>query len=145
MLIAKGYAVTAILKTGKHVKAPAGYAMLHDPSGKYWPACSGLVAPIARKSGEAVSCGPAQDYFGHEPLGGEVDVPPRALSQWKSLGEIDELLYTRRRPRGLPASNAGPYFHPIEKGTARLYRLGRMLRIELGSGCVWNWRGIVKP
>jgi hypothetical protein len=145
-LIAKGYAVTFKLAGGKTVKAPSGYAFLHDPSGKYWPACSGLVAPIGRKLGTAVDHAAGKEYFGHDPMAGELGVsPPKALSAWKRLGEVDEVLYTRRRPGGLKAYAGGLYYHPIEKGTAHAYRLGRLLRIELGSGCVWNWRGIVKP
>jgi hypothetical protein len=135
---------------GGTIKAPASYAFLHDPAGKYWPSCSALIAPLDRRYDEEVSHGPGQQYFGHKPLAGETPdigkLPSfKAISKWKYLGEIEEIYYTRMRPRGLPNYAKDRYKHPIENGRALLYRRGRMLRIELGSGCVWNWRGIIKP
>jgi len=143
MLIAKGYSVRFILDSGHKFSAPRGAALLHDPSGKDWPACSGLVLVIQR-TGEEISDSKADDYFGSQPMKGRVALPPKSLSDWKRLGMIDELEYSRRRPRGLPADNKGDYFHPF-KGEAVLYRRGRAYRMELAKSCVWNWRGIVRP
>lgn len=144
MLIAKGFRVIFKMKGGKTVKPPAGYAMLHDEDGRDWPRCSSIVIPI-RVAGGPVKDAKARAYFGHLPAAGRAVLPPRSLSEWTRVGEIDEVLYTRRRPRGLPASHQSDYYHPIEKGTATLYRRGRWYRMELGSGCQWNWRGIIKP
>lgn len=145
MLIAKGYAVRFILEHGA-VRPAAGHALLHDPSGHAWPRCSGLVAPF-RKTREEVEDREARSYFGlfsDAPMKGLLALPPRALSDWNYLGDVEEIEYTRRRPGGLRASHQAPYFHEFE-GRVRLYRRGNLFRIELGRGCSWNWRGIVRP
>lgn len=144
MLIAKGFNVGFTLASGKKIKAPAGYGLLHDPSGKDWARCSGLVVPFA-KGGDEIDDKLAKEYFGHAPREGELRLPPKALSSWRKLGVATEVLYTRRRPGRLPADYADQYFHPFKGGKATLYRLGRMLRIELGAGCSWTWRGVVSP
>lgn len=145
MLIAKGFHVIFKMDDGRTVRPPAGHALLHDEDGRDWPRCSGLVIPIKRVTREPVRSSSAKSYFGHEPVGGRVVLPPRTLSEWQRVGVIDEVLYTRRRPRGLPSAHRADYYHPIDKGTATLYRRGRHYRMELGSGCRWNWRGIITP
>ena len=145
MLIAKGYRVIFKMTNGRTVRAPAGYAMLHDEDGRDWSRCSALIMPI-RPSREPLSgASKARTYFGHTPVAARAELPPKSLSEWRKVGTIGEVLYSRRRPRGLPTSHQADYFHPIEKGTATLYRRGRWYRMELGSGCQWNWRGIIKP
>jgi hypothetical protein len=144
MLICKGFAVSFKLASGKTVKAPGGYGLLHDPGGKDWAKCSGLIAPFS-KGGSEIDDAKAKDYFGHTARGGELKLPPRSLGEWKKLGVVSEILYTRRRPGRLPADHQDRYYHPISNGTATLYRRGRMLRIELGPGCDWSYRGIVSP
>lgn len=146
MLIAKGYRVSFVIENGRKVSAPAAYALLHDPSGSGWPKCSGLVAPFTKGGGEVArnSAGDARSYFGHDPKLGHLSAPPRNISAWKRVGVVNEILYSRRRPSGLPAKHAADYYHPF-KGTATLYRRGRLLRLELHEGCVWNWRGLVRP
>jgi hypothetical protein len=144
MLIAKGFSVSFKLTNGKMVRAPGGYGLLHDPSGKDWPKCSGLVASFSKGGGE-IDDRLAKDYFGHAPREGELSLPPRALSAWKKVGAVAEILYTRRRPGRLLADHQDEYFHPFEKGTPTLYRRGRMLRLELGPNCEWSWRGVVRP
>jgi hypothetical protein len=144
MLIAKGYTVLFVLSSGRTAKPAASYGLLHDPSGRDWPACSGLVAPFS-KGGDEVENSEARKYFGHTAREGKAVLPPRSLSAWTKVGVVDEVLYTRTRPGHLPASHRGTYYHPIEKGTATLYRRGRLYRVELGRGCVWNERGVVRP
>jgi hypothetical protein len=144
MLIAKGYKVTVVLESGRHVTAPAAYALLHDPAGRDWPRCSALVAPF-RKGGGEIRNREAESYFGSRPREGSVSVPPRALSVWRRVGAAVQILYSRRRPGNLPAAHKADYEHPFKEGKATLYRRGRELRIELGRGCVWNWRGFVTP
>ena len=138
MLIAKGYAPSFKLDTGKTVRAPRGAALLHDPTGRAWPSCSGLVLTFA-KSGKETKDSAAEEYLGRAPKLGEATVPPKALSGWQRVGEVEVVNYRRI------GNHAASYYHPIEGGKAVLYRRGRALRIELGSGCVWNWRGIVTP
>jgi hypothetical protein len=144
MLICKGFSVSFVLASGKTVKAPAGYGLLHDPSGKDWAKCSGLVVSF-EKGGDEIDDKLAKEYFGHPAREGELQLPPHSLSSWKKLGVAKEILYNRRRPGNLPAAHQDKYYHPFDKGTATLYRLGRMLRIELGPGCEWSYRGIVRP
>ena len=143
MLICKGFSVSFELVSGKTVKAPASYGLLHDPSGKDWPKCSGLVAPF-EKGGDEIDDRLAKEYFGHTAREGEMALPPRALSSWRKLGVAAKILYFRRRPGNLPAEHRDEYFHPF-KGTATVYRLGRMLRVELGPNCSWTWRGVISP
>jgi hypothetical protein len=145
VLICKGFAVSFIMKSGRKVSAPAGYGFLHDPSGSSWARGSGLVAPF-QKRGDEISNSAARSYFGNDPKGGAIALPPKSLGAWKRVGEVAEILYTRRRPAKLPTAHADDYYHPIsESARVTLYRRGRLLRVELGSGCVWNERGIVKP
>lgn len=150
MLIAKGFAVTFIMDDGRRIKAPAGYALLHDQDGTDFPRCSGFVMPFQHSARDPeVDNATARTYFGHQPFRGSAAAPPRALSAWRRVGdlddmEVDEILYTRRRPRSLPVTHGARYFHPF-KGRATLYRHGRLFRIELGAGCVWNARGVVTP
>jgi hypothetical protein len=138
MLIAKGYSPSFEMVAGKIVRAPKGAALLHDPTGRAWPSCSGLVMTFT-KGGGPIEDRDAEDYLGVGPLRGSLEVPPKALREWKPLGEVEVVNYRRI------GKHAAPYYHPIEGGKALLYRRGRALRIELGSGCVWSWRGIVRP
>jgi hypothetical protein len=143
--ICKGFAVSFVMDDGRRVRAPASYGFLHDPSGRTFPSCVGLVAPFA-KGGDEIDNAEARDYFGYDPRDGTIaPVPPRSLGAWRRVGRVEEILYTRRRPGRLPAKHRASYYHPIEAGTATLYRLGNLLRVELGSNCEWNARGIVRP
>jgi hypothetical protein len=144
VLICKGFAVSFVMENGKTVRAPASYGFLHDPSGRDFSKNSGLVAPFSKGGGE-IDDGAARDYFGHPAREGEIALPPRSLGEWTRVGRVTEILYARRRPGRLPASNKADYYHPIEHGTATLYRRGKLLRVELGANCEWNARGIVKP
>lgn len=133
------------MKDGRTVRAPIRYALLHDESGRDWPGCSALVMPIqTHRDDETVDDRAARSYFGTQPLGGYGDTPSRNLSRWRYAGEIEQIDYTRECPKR-ECQLEDDYWHPIENGTAHLYRLGRLLRIELGSGCKWNWRGIIRP
>lgn len=145
MLIAKGYRVVFKMQDGKTVKPPASYAMLHDEDGRDWPRCSALIIPIHPRGTPLSGASKARTYFGHTPVAASAVLPPRSLGEWHRVGPIAQVLYSRRRPRGLPASHQADYYHPIEKGTATLYRRDRWYRMELGPGCQWNWRGIIKP
>jgi hypothetical protein len=145
MLVAKGFGVICRMTDGRTIRAPFRYALLHDESGHDWPSCSALVMPIQiRRDDEPVDDSAARSYFGTQPLGCDGETPSRNLSRWRPVGQIDQIDYTRECPKR-ECRLEDDYWHPIERGEARLYRLGRMLRIELGGGCKWNWRGIVRP
>jgi len=144
MLIAKGYRVNLKLENGRKVRAPASYGLLHDPSGRDWAKCSSLIAPF-QKTGDEVSDGEAKSYFGSEPREGRIALPPKSLGAWHRVGPVVEIEYTRRRPGRLPADHQADYYHPFEGKHPMLYRIGKLLRLELGSGCSWNWRGLIRP
>lgn len=163
MLIVKGYRVHFVMAGGRTVKPPAGYALMNDESGADWPRCSGLVGSVKSTSRDPVRNSAAKSYFGHQPFAFTVVIPSgdeKHLRNWKCIGDVEEILYTRRRANGAPAEHAGDYYHPIrQQGSgllarllsfvlpagSKLYRRGRWYRIELARGCVWNWRGIVSP
>jgi hypothetical protein len=138
MLIAKGYAPSFKMVEGGTIRGGRGAALLHDPTGRAWPSCSGFIIAFS-KGGKETKDSAAEEYLGRAPKLGEATVPPKALSSWKRVGEVETVNYRRI------GNHAASYYHPIEGGRAVLYRRGHALRIELGSGCVWNWRGIVKP
>jgi hypothetical protein len=152
VLICKGFAASFLMYGGETIKAPASYGLLHDPTGRDFSKCSGLVAPFSplsrtrpSKGGGEIDDGAARDYFGHPAREGEIVLPPRALSAWKRVGVVAEIYYTRRRPGNLPTIHKDHYYHPVEGGRATLYRRGKLLRVELGGNCEWNVRGIVRP
>lgn len=145
MLTAKGYDVGFKLENGREVFAPKSYAMLHDPSGRDWPKCSVLVVSI-RKGNEEIDNREAEKYFGYVPHGGRTHLPPENLDRWSLVGDVKEIDYWR------PGEFKGGWYHPFQGGGwlfpkpfPVLYRNGRALRIELGSGCTLNWRGFVWP
>jgi len=147
MLTAKGYEVSFRLKTGRVVRAPRSYGLLHDPEGRAWPKTSVIIALFRRSGRSSPPSGDASRYFGYAPRQGTIDLPPKNLSSWRKVGEVAEIDYWR------PGTHEGDYFHPFkpkgwmfsEKTWPTLYRRGRTLRLEMGDGAVLNWRGFVYP
>jgi hypothetical protein len=128
-------------------------AMLHDHTGKTWPKCSLLFSPFQKK-GISIDDPPkeARWFYGraYDLSKGSVHIPPRALSTWSRVDASDNIQYTR------PGTRApGDYEHLFGKRRWQalyrkgklptLYRLGRLYRLELGSGCIVDDRGIVSP
>lgn len=83
---------------------------------------------------------------------GRVTFPSRTIGGWSCIG----------RARGIDYSRYGEYDDDYEhefkahaslvdwilgrkKTLPTLYRKGRVMRIELGRGSVFNWRGFVTP
>ena len=151
-LIAKGYEVQFKMSDGSLVKPPKSYAMLHDPSGIYWPSCSVLVASFERDGAE-IEDSPAKEYFGYDPVGGTIRPPSKNLKNWRFVGDVAEIDYTRTRPGSLPSENKGEYFHPFGEGSwlfpggklPSLYKLGRLVRLEFKDGCRLSWKGFEWP
>jgi len=152
MLTAKGYEVAFRKRSkgkanGRIIRPPKSFALAHDPSGSDWPRCGLLVLPF-RRLGDDVSYKPAEEYFGYDPQGGACRVPPKDLKHWHFVSEIDGIDYWRP---GIDYEGdyehyfkaRGHLFGPKEKPL--LFRIGKVYRLELGSGCVVNWRGIVTP
>jgi hypothetical protein len=151
MLVAKGFAVTIFLESGRKVRAASGAELLHDESGADWPACSGLVASFT-KTGKTL---PEKDTKADKHFGlsgyvirrGKVRLPPSDLSEWHLVGRAKSIDYSRR------GEHADRYTHTFQDSgfwlwkhdLPSVYRRGKSLRIELGSGCTWNWRGFVTP
>jgi len=157
MLIAKGYAPLFFLADGSERRGPRGSALLHDESGESWPYASGLVMPFSRRGADDCEDDLAQRYFGDDYVVrcATVALPPRALEEWSEVGEVASAEYRREG-----SEHAGYYEHDFghaehsglfsffKKSPGKLpllYARRGALRIELGSGAVWNWRGIVSP
>lgn len=159
MLISKGHECHLFIK-GKQrpLSPPASYAMLHDPGGTDWPAGSILVAPFSKDRRE-ISYGPAEEYFGDEPMGGSISLPPRDLDKWSELGPVTKIEYTRLRPHGLSTKYEGDYFHVFDGSEGllslltfffkapepTLFRRGRLYRMELPYWASLDDRGFIWP
>ena len=157
MLIAKGYEVHFYVGE-RRISAPASYGMLHDPSGEDWNSSSVLIAPFS-KGRQEIEDGDASSYFGSDPMGGEIDLPPRDISRWTFLGPVKKIEYSRMRPHGMPAKYEGDYFHFFDGSegmlsllslffkapSPELFRRGKILRMELPWGADLNERGYIWP
>jgi hypothetical protein len=169
MLAAKGYRSELKLReTGRFIR-PAG-AMLHDESGRDWPYTSVLFTGFSRSGGdreEAADDRAAIRYFGYEPRAGRLKLPESSIDDWDPLGEVSAINYYR--PGGLPAkSNSffdliniwkrpekdyrGEYEHTFKadwlvfgSGLPRLFRLGKVYRLEFPPWSEISWRGYVRP
>jgi hypothetical protein len=159
VLVAKADDVGLVMSNGRRLDCPQRARMLHDDSGKVWPACSILIASIRRGRREATDdefSGDAQSWLGKDYVAhvGSFDPPPRDLSQWKYVGDVKKIYYVRygtkapgqfkhrfNRARGL--------YHIVAiingKREVKLYRRGRMYRLELGGGCLVSSLGLVWP
>jgi hypothetical protein len=162
MLICKGSRVAFDImpdakgRKERHVIAPGSYGMLHDPEGKDWPRNSVLVMPFKRGGQAEKPTDNARAYMGrgYTVKQGTVNTPPKALTEWKRVGKVQTIYYSR------PGTKApGGYYHHFVKGAAiehklfrggggkhpTLYRRGKMLRLELQDGATLNERGFVWP
>jgi hypothetical protein len=141
MLIAKCYATSLHVDEGGTVR-PRGAALMHDPTGRHWPRTSCLIGtfkrtgkPIAKPTDEASAWAtdPAMVKMGM------VHTPNRSLEGWKFIGRVNRIDYTRH------GAHADMFTHEFKDPHPRLYRKGHVLRLELGRGAEFNWRGFVKP
>lgn len=152
MLVCKGFAVSFDLTDGTQIDAPKRNAMLHDPRGRFWKRTSILIAPFKRGSNEVEGDDDSRDYLGknHLTRAGDVALPPKELSEWRYLGEVETIWYTRHGSKA-----KGRYRHHFNKsvvgrvvkgyGKARLYARGRLYRLELPRGAIADGRGYVWP
>jgi hypothetical protein len=154
MLVHKGTNVVFLMDEGRDIKSFG--PLLHDESGKSWPVCSALFASFRRTNQEATDAqmkGAPEHYLGRGYAGrvGKIDLPPRSLSEWKKIGAVREIQYTRTGTKA-----ADDFFHPFgkrhwwgwffSKGKhPTLYKRGRVMRLELGSNCIVDDRGFVYP
>jgi hypothetical protein len=152
-MIAKGKSVSFDMVNGDEIDAPASYAMLHDPTGKYWSKNSFLVMPFKKISARATPPKEAEAYLGrtHVIRVGDVSLPPKELSAWKYEGEVAKVWYTRtgkkhggqRFQHGMNKPGLMRLFRGKRK--VRLYSRGNVFRLELGHGAIVDDRGFVDP
>ncbi len=139
MLIAKCFNCICHLIDGRTVR-PGG-VLLHDPSGKYWPKTSCLITTF-KKSGRLLEDPTDEEVaWARDPKSvreGSAFVPARSMSSWSRVGEIVVIDYRR------VGEYADEYTHECKRPVP-LYRKGRIHRLELGKGAMFNWRGFVSP
>lgn len=158
MLVAKADHVSFELvgdtRGNPSVKAPARHFLLHDEDGETWAKCSVLVGPCSRWTGPTPEMSKrARRYLGRDPRAMKLDVPPRAIGAWRSVGAVQRIYYVRRG-----TIMGGELFqHPFKGGRRRfffwgptqphptLWRFGDFYRLELPRGCIVNHRGFVVP
>ena len=133
--------------------------MIHDPSGRLWPKCSLLIAPLGRSSRDATP----EEYEGapayflgrhHRGRVTELDFPNRS-NGWTEVGQVGRIDYVRggtkapggfrhevNRPRGI-----FKVVHLLRGGKApvTLRKQGKFYRLDLPRGCIVDDRGIVYP
>ena len=148
-----GSRVVLTLKSKRAVRVPGAY--LYNPTGSLWPSCSLLFTTFSRLNEPATDAemkGLPTWYFGrgYEGRVGKLSIPSKSLGEWTRVGEAIEIEYTRGGYRA-----PGRFFHPFGKRSIHtlfrkmdlpvLYRQPGAYRLELGSGCRVDDRGIVKP
>jgi hypothetical protein len=150
--VCKGYDVSFKLDKGM-VHCPKKAGLLHDPSGSSWPRNSVLIASFQR-TGQLLPEEEETDEIdsfkaGDRSKKGVLNFPPRDLSQWKRLGLVERIDYTR------VGVYADDYEHPFqqergfwvfkEKIETVLYRRGRVHRLEMPEDAELSWRGFIFP
>src|SRR4029077_14696518 len=101
-----------------------------------------LVATFARRGGRGKKATDEERAWATDPSMvrmGVVETPNRTLDVWKFVGRVNRIDYTRH------GAHADKYTHEFKEPHPRLYRRGRVLRLELGRGAVFNWKGFVFP
>lgn len=153
MLIVKAHSVSFDLTDGTKMDAPARHGMMHDPTGRAWKKNSVLVGPYERLREESDGDKYTRDYLGrtHQVHVGDAKLPPKALGEWTTEGDVERIWYTRTGKK-----NGGKRFqHGINgfwlarlfkgKGRAVLYKHGAWLRLELPRGAILDSRGFIWP
>lgn len=139
MILIKGRAVKLEMADGSYVRVPVSYGMIHDPDGGSLGKCFVFVGPYKTTRKRVEMTGDAKSYFGpdYEARGAVVDVPS---GPWNSIGDAVQIFYQR------PGKHAARYYHLFDKrAKVSVARCRRFLRIDLGHGCIANWRGFVYP
>lgn len=152
MIEVKGTHVVLELDTGRSLRIPGRYGLMHDPSGRAWPRCEVLIGPFMRERRPAAKVpDTARAYFGRKAtvLEGSVVLPARR--GWTDVGTMKggRIYYWRGGTK-----HPGPFKHRFNKDWSSIVlgkrsvvvrRQGRFLSIALGTGCVLDDRGFVIP
>ena len=154
-LVLKGTDVAFELEDGREIEASKRYGMLHDETGREWPARSVLVGPF-RKGGEAGDPPKrARDYLGRtytiKQGEAKTEIVPRALWNWDELGQVARIYYLRGGTKA-----PGRWQHPFNKrsafavlvkgpGKVTLYKWGAWYRLQLPRNAILDSRGFVFP
>ena len=153
-LTLKGTSVAFELVDGREIDAP-GKGMLHDATGREWPARSVLVGPFKRGRATKDVSEDARDYLGRtytiKQGNAKTEIVPRGLWSWERVGEVARIYYTRGGTK-----YPGRFQHPFNKrsslavlvkgkGKVTLYQWRGWYRLELPKGAILDSRGFVWP
>lgn len=125
--------------SGKLVKLPTNYGIIHDPEGEHFDKCECFFGPHKSTTRTVEMTPKAKAYMGpsYPATFAVVDVPQ---GPWNSVGEVAQIFYKR------PGRYQGRYFHPFKTGYGpSLFKSGRYYRLALPGGCIVDDRGFVFP
>jgi hypothetical protein len=140
VILVKGRKVRLITVDDLEMAFPANYGMIHDPEGQYLPREHIYVGPYKVVGGEVELEKSGRQYFGrgYQARGAEVNVPD---GPWSAAGEARRIIYERDRGK---FANARSFAHDFKR-PVMVDRCGKFHRMDLGTGAVVSWRGIVSP
>jgi len=143
----------------RRLDLPASICILRDDDGAKWPKDSLLLMRIparGRQSTDDETSGAPRWWLGddYDAETSMIDTPPKALSSWKLVGDVEKIWYVRFGTKA-----PGQFKHRFNKARGlwhivawikgkrevKLYKRGAMYRIELGGGAVVNDLGLVWP
>jgi len=128
------------LTDGRTVRPPRGAALMHDPAGKAWPKTSCLITTFSRTGKTLTDPKEEERAWATNPdavRGGSVNAPSYR-GGWKKIGLVKSIDYSRR------GAHADKFEHEFKRPVP-LYQKGKAMRLELGKGAQFNWRGFVDP
>ncbi len=159
MITVLGNRVIFKLDDGRKVHPGARASMMYDDSGRYWSKTSVLVGPYTKGNEEVDPKkynGFPADWLGRTYHGkiGSVDLPPKSLSEWEVVGDLETLYYVRvgrKAPGGYRHTLNAPrgsykIVHLVKgKGKAVVRKHGSFYRLDFSRGLLLDGRGIVWP
>ena len=159
MLFALADDVGFKLKDGRKIDCPKHASLLYDEDGKSWPSTSLLIARIdvgGRDANNDEMTGTPKWWLGadYDARVSMFSTPPRALSSWKLVGDVEKIFYDR-----FGNKHPGQFKHTFNKARGlwhivawikgkrdvKVYKGHGMHRVELGPGVVLRDVGLVWP
>ena len=122
MLVEHGSRAIFELEDGRDVRAPGGTAILHDASGRSWPASEALIAPFT-KTGRTLD-DPPKDAIAQleKPREGKILLPSR--EGWSRVGRV---VLVRYHYHGVHFAPEGHEHEFTRK--PMLFRKGQLLKL----------------